>query len=156
MSKYLSDRGIKNVAALERHIKSLINREVICSKEASGVKVVWCYNNLLYSWFIEASVIYVIQEDQIDELINKILFTIDPVNTYLHNIASDYQFDKDSPEYCGFLNTEPGDSKEGILFINSMQKYGLMSPYNETLKMLGLHLEPGYSLEETVFTDHPE
>jgi hypothetical protein len=72
MSKYLSDLGIKNVAALERHIKSLANRDVICSKEASGVKVVWCYSNLLHSWFIDASVIYVIQEDQINELLEKI------------------------------------------------------------------------------------
>ena len=156
MSKYLSDKGIKNVAALERHIKSLIGREVICSKEASGVKVIWCYNNLLYSWMIDASVIYVIQEDQVNELLRRIQFTIDPVNTYLHNIASDYQFDKESLEYCGFINTEPGTSKEGTLFINSIQTHGLMPPYNETLRMLGLHLEPGYSLEETVFTDHPE
>lgn len=68
------------------------------------------------------------------------------VERYLENIASDVQFRKDLPnQYMGFLNTEPGNSEAGRQFIENPEKY------RETLNRLGLSMEAGYDLEETVF-----
>jgi hypothetical protein len=72
MGKYLSDLGIKTAASLQKHIIKETGRDVICVKEASGVKIVWCYSNSLHSSHIEASVIYVIQEHQITKVIKEI------------------------------------------------------------------------------------
>ena len=69
------------------------------------------------------------------------------VERYLEQIAADVQFRKDLPNhYMGFLNTEPGNSEAGRQFIENVEKY------RDTLNRLGLSLEPGYDLEETVFT----
>ena len=69
------------------------------------------------------------------------------VERYLEQIASDVQFRKDLPNhYCGFLNTEPGNSEAGRQFIENVEKY------RATLDRLGLSIEPGYDSEETVFT----
>lgn len=72
MGKYLSDLGIKSVISLQKHIIKETGREVICVKNDSGVKIIWCYNNSLHSSHIDASVIYVIQEHQVTKVINEI------------------------------------------------------------------------------------
>jgi hypothetical protein len=72
MGKYLSDLGIKTAASLQKHIIKESGRDVICVKEASGVKIIWCYSNSLLSSHIEASVIYVIQEHQVTKVIKEI------------------------------------------------------------------------------------
>jgi len=77
MSKYLRDLGIKSTASLQKHIIKETGREVICVKEASGVKIVWCYNNSLLSTYIPASVIYVIQEDEVTKVIKEIKDSIE-------------------------------------------------------------------------------
>ena len=77
MGKYLSDLGIKSVVSLQKHIIKETGREVICVKEASGVKIIWCYNNSLLSRHINASVIYVIQEHQVTKVIKEIKDSID-------------------------------------------------------------------------------
>lgn len=76
MSKYLSDLGIKSAISLQKHIIKETGREVICVKNDSGVKIIWCYNNSLYCSHINASVIYVIQEHQVTKVINEINKTI--------------------------------------------------------------------------------
>ena len=68
------------------------------------------------------------------------------VERYLKDIAEDYQFRVGHPRYCGFLNTEPGINEAGRQFIENVFKY------QSVLDKLGMKLESGYSLEETVFT----
>ena len=77
MGKYLRDLGIKTTASLQKHIIMECGREVICVKEASGVKIIWCYNNSLLSTYIPASVIYVIQEDEVTKVIKEIKDSIE-------------------------------------------------------------------------------
>ena len=72
MGKYLTDLGIKSTASLQKHIMKETGRDVICVKEASGVKIIWCYNNSLLRTYIPASVIYVIQEDEVNKVIKEI------------------------------------------------------------------------------------
>jgi len=68
------------------------------------------------------------------------------VNTFLANIANDYQFDKKHDHYSGFLNTEPSDmGDDAIEFINNVDKY------KSLMKKHGLSLEPGYSDKEAIF-----
>jgi len=77
MGKYLSDLGIKSVVSLQKHIIKETGREVICIKNDSGVKIIWCYNNSLLSSHIDASVIYVIQEHQVTKVIKEIKDSIE-------------------------------------------------------------------------------
>lgn len=77
MGKYLSDLGIKSVISLQKHIIKETGREVICVKNDSGVKIIWCYNNSLHSSHIDASVIYVIQEHQVTKVIKEIKDSIE-------------------------------------------------------------------------------
>lgn len=68
------------------------------------------------------------------------------VEKYLANIASDYQFDKTSNDYTGFLNVEPNEQgKAAIEFINNVNKY------KSLMKKFGLSLSPGYNGDEAVF-----
>jgi hypothetical protein len=68
------------------------------------------------------------------------------VEKYLANIASDYQFDKTSNDYTGFLNVEPNEQgKAAIEFINNVNKY------KSLMKKFGLSLSPGYDGDEAVF-----
>lgn len=60
------------MVSLQKHIIKETGRDVICVKEASGVKNIWCYNNSLLSSYIQASVIYVIQEHQVTKVIKEI------------------------------------------------------------------------------------
>ncbi len=87
MSKYLSDLGIKSAAALQKHIIKETGRDVICVKNDSGVKIIWCYNNSLHTSHIDASVIYVIQEHQVTKVIKEIKETIkdEPLATVYSN-----------------------------------------------------------------------
>ena len=73
------------------------------------------------------------------------------VNTFLANIANDYQFDKKHDQYSGFLNTEPSDmGDDAIEFINNVDKY------KSLMKKHGLSLEPGYSDAEAIFIKESE
>ena len=73
------------------------------------------------------------------------------VNTFLANIANDYQFDKKHDHYSGFLNTEPSDmGDDAIEFINNVDKY------KSLMKKHGLSLEPGYSDDEAIFIKESE
>lgn len=85
MSRYLDAMKIKNVASLQHHLHLMLKIDIICSKEARGVNVVWCHNNHLHNWLIEASVIYVIQEHQIQELVDKICISKNLVNFKVKN-----------------------------------------------------------------------
>lgn len=76
MSKYLSELGIaQSVPAITAYIKSRTNIDFEISKEAKGLKVVWCHNNILHRHFIDAPILYVIQEAHINELLEKIKST---------------------------------------------------------------------------------
>ena len=89
MSRYIDTFGIKSSVYLQNHLRILLKIDIICSKEGRGVNVIWCHNNHLHNWIIEASVIYVIQENQIQELVDKIC-----ISKSLPSISVSDYFDK--------------------------------------------------------------
>lgn len=64
--------GIKSSAALEKYLIKELNRDIVVSKLGSQLKVTWAIDSKLYSTSINASVIYVIRMEQLDEVIDTI------------------------------------------------------------------------------------
>lgn len=55
---------------------------------------------------------------------------------YLLNLSMDYQFDKNHPDYCGFINSDPAEhlTENRIEFL----LYNI-SMLNQTLKIMGVN-----------------
>jgi hypothetical protein len=73
--------GIKSVIGikiyLKEHFKDMGHTvDLDCVKVANSVRTFWAVNNKLHSHDMKGSVIYVLQESDLDELINKIKTSI--------------------------------------------------------------------------------
>ena len=70
--------------------------------------------------------------------------------TLLMDFRNDFQFDKEDPDYLGFLNTGvpllSDEDGETFRFIVENQEF-----YNPVMDKLGLTTEMGFDEEETVF-----
>lgn len=71
---YIDDKfKIKSARAMEKHITKITNIEVMCIKMADVVRVIWAKDNKLNHFDIKASVIYVIQEEELQEAIDAVV-----------------------------------------------------------------------------------
>lgn len=68
--------GIKSSKGLEIHLKELIGVDVMVVKLASSLKIIWAVDSKLHYHNIKASVIYVVQEYQIDEAVEAIVKSV--------------------------------------------------------------------------------
>lgn len=71
---YIDDRfKIKSARAMEKHINKITNIEVMCIKMADVVRILWAKDNKLNHFDIKASVIYVIQEEELQEAVDAVM-----------------------------------------------------------------------------------
>ncbi len=64
--------GINSSASLEKYLRKELNRDIVVSKLSSNLKVTWAIDSSLHSTTINASVIYVIRLEQLNEVIDTI------------------------------------------------------------------------------------
>lgn len=65
--------GIKTANGLEKYIYKLTAKEVIVIKTADHLKVIWALGDKLHTHKIDAHVIYVVQEEALDEAIKVVM-----------------------------------------------------------------------------------
>jgi len=71
-----SELGIKTAKGLAKYFTSIFGQQVMAIKVANSVRLIWAVDNKLHTHDIKASVIYVIQEEQLDVAMNEIKNTI--------------------------------------------------------------------------------
>lgn len=70
--------GIKTTKAMEKHIFKLTAIKVMCIKLSDVVRVIWAVDNKLHHYEIEASVIYIIKEDALEQAVQAVLDSVKP------------------------------------------------------------------------------
>jgi len=79
----------------------------------------------------------------------------DIMRRILNDVAADYQFDKNSPDYLGFLNCSPIDDgwpeiERYVLAVFLTRERSIL---DSMLKERGLDIEAGADLEEIIFIE---
>jgi len=79
----------------------------------------------------------------------------DIMRRILNDVAADYQFDKNSPDYLGFLNCSPIDDEwpEIERYVLAVFLTRERSILDSMLKERGLDIEAGADLEEIIFIE---
>jgi hypothetical protein len=77
--------GIKSVSGIKKYLTKYFNDkgyqiELDCVKVASSVRCFWAINNKLHQYDMKGSVIYVIQEEDLNQLIYVIQKSLPPNN----------------------------------------------------------------------------
>lgn len=69
--------GIKTVTGLTKYLKEQTHADVEAVKVANSVRIFWAANNTLHKFDISASVIYVVQVEDVEAAITKIKSTLE-------------------------------------------------------------------------------
>lgn len=75
--------GIKTAKGLEKHLKTIIGRDIIVLKVPDSLRVIWSVNDKLLTYDIKGSVIYVIKTEQVFDAITFIIESIKSQNKSL-------------------------------------------------------------------------
>ena len=67
---------IKSAKAMEKYITKITAIEVMCIKMADVVRVIWAVNNKLHHYDIKGHVIYVIEEEALQQAVQFVLDSV--------------------------------------------------------------------------------
>lgn len=68
--------GIKSAKAMEKHITKITAIDVMCIKMVDVVRVIWAIDNKLCHYDIKGHVIYIIEEEALQEAVQFVLDSV--------------------------------------------------------------------------------